>query len=163
MVQILENNKGDKMKKITMTLLGSLMFFTGCTASQVSNVTPEKSHEDFLKIDTKITCNVEKNGISKVLEEAKKYNKIAKTEGLEYRRLSVNNSDLIIAVEEGIKKGLKIVNPKTFKGKKSKTKLEINFAAERSCKFAIDALQTYLESKKTWRNAVPGKTLKVFN
>ncbi|TLP36320.1 hypothetical protein [Arcobacter arenosus] len=107
-------------------------------------------------MDEKAMCDIKANGIEKVIATAKKYNEIAKEKGLEFRRLNVNNSDLIISVEEAIKTGAKEVNPKTFKGKKSKTVLETNYAAVRACKFAIAALNQAEEGKKTWRLAVPG-------
>ena len=107
-------------------------------------------------MDERKDCDVKANGIEKVIATAKKYNAEAKKKGLEFRRLKVNNTDLIIAVEEAIKTGAKEVNPKNFKGKKSKTKLETNYAATRACKFAITALTQAEEAKTTWRLAVPG-------
>ncbi len=107
-------------------------------------------------MDGKKDCDVKANGITKVIATANVYNDQAKKKGLEFRRLNVNNSDLIISVEEAIKTGAKEVNPKTFKGKQSKTKLETNYAAERACKFAIAALTQDQEAKTTWRLAVPG-------
>lgn len=102
-------------------------------------------------------CDIKANGINKVIATAKKYNAEAKKAGLEFRRLNVNNSDLIISVEEGIKSGAKEVNPMHFKGKKrSKTKLALEYAAWRSCSFAISALTQAKEAKSTWRLAIPG-------
>ncbi len=112
--------------------------------------------DEYSKIDVEKVCDIKANGIKKVINSAKKYNAIAIKRGLEFRRLKVNNTDLIISVEEGIKSKAKMVNPKNFKGKKSKTKLEINFAAHRACKFAIRPLQQAEEAKSTWRLAVPG-------
>ena len=101
-------------------------------------------------------CDVKANGIEKVIATAKKYNEMAKEKGLEFRRLNVNNSDLIISVEEAIKTGAKEVNPMHFKGKKkSKTKLETSYAAERACKFAITALNQGEEAKKTLETCSP--------
>lgn len=107
-------------------------------------------------MDVKKDCNVKDNGIKKVIETAKKYNEEAKKKGLEFRRLNVNNSDLIISVEEALKSGAKEVNPKTFKGKASKTKLATDYAAWRACAFAISPLTQAKEAKDTWRLAVPG-------
>ncbi len=112
--------------------------------------------DEYSKIDIEKVCDVKANGIKQVISSAKKYNDIAKDKGLEFRRLEVNNSALITSVEEGIKSKAKMVNPKDFKGKKSKTKLEINFAAHRACKFAIRPLQQAEEAKSTWRLAIPG-------
>jgi len=108
-------------------------------------------------MDVKKECNVKANGINSVIATAKKYNMQAQKAGLEFRRLNVNNSALIASVEEAIKTGAKEVNPMHFKGKKkSKTKLETNYAAWRACSFAISALTQADEAKKTWRLAIPG-------
>lgn len=111
-------------------------------------------------MNEKVDCDVKANGIVQVIATANVYNEQAKKKGLEFRRLNVNNSDLIIAVEEAIKTGAKEVNPKTFKGKKSKTVLETNYAAQRACKFAISALTQAQEAKLSWRLAVPGDGFK---
>lgn len=125
-------------------------------AATVALTLSSSLYADGHMMDEKAMCDVKANGIEKVIATAKKYNEIAKQKGLEFRRLSVNNTDLIISVEEAIKNGAKEVNPKTFKGKKSKTVLETNYAAARACKFAVTALNQGEESKKTWRLAVPG-------
>lgn len=107
-------------------------------------------------IDVEKVCSVQNNGIENVIQTAEKYNEIAKRNELEFRRLGVNNSDLIISVKEAIKTGANEVNPKDFKSKASKTKLPVEFAAHRACKFAISALTQANEAKTTWRLAVPG-------
>lgn len=108
-------------------------------------------------LDVKDACSVEKHGIKKVIETAKMYNAVAIEHGIEFRRLNVNNSDLIASVEEAMKSGAKKVHPMHYKGKKrSKTKLATDFAAWRSCSFAIRALQQKQEAESTWRLAVPG-------
>lgn len=136
------------MKKLNLKIITSLALLTsGLYASQDMAK---------LNLDEKALCNVEKNGAKKVIQTAKKYNEIAKKQGLEFRRLKVNNSALITSVEEALKTGAKKVNPKNFKGKKSKTKLDTNYAAWRACHFAISALTQAQEAKKTWRLAVPG-------
>lgn len=136
------------MKKLTLKVLTSIALLTSGLASANAS--------DYSKIDVEKECNVTTNGIEKVVATAKKYNDIAIKDGLEFRRLSVNNSGLIASVEDAIKTKAKEVNPKDFKGKASKTKLETNFAAHRSCKFAIRALQQAEEAKSTWRLAIPG-------
>jgi len=136
------------MKKLTLKVLTSIALLTSGFISANAS--------DYSKIDVEKVCNVKTNGIKNVIETAKKYNDIAIEKGLEFRRLTVNNSGLIASVEEAIKTKAKEVNPKDFKGKASKTKLETNFAAHRSCKFAIRALQQAEEAKSTWRLAIPG-------
>ncbi len=136
------------MKKLTIKIATSIALLTSGLIS--ANAT------EYSKIDVEKVCSVKDNGIKNVVATAKKYNEIAQKEGLEFRRLGVNNSGLIASVEDAIKTGAKEVNPKDFKGKASKTKLETNFAAHRSCKFAIRALQQAEEAKSTWRLAIPG-------
>jgi len=140
------------MKKLfSLSLVAvSMISLTACASS--SSV----SMKTALTEDLNTVCSVEKSGIENVIAKAKAYNEVAKAKGLEYRRLEVNNTDLIISVEEAIKTGAKEVNPKTFKGKPSKTILPTNYAAQRACRFAISALQQADESKKTWRLAIPG-------
>lgn len=155
------------MKTIYKVAIASAiaLSLTGCAES--SAPTPGKAAKLDLtpataaKLDQKEVCNVDKLGIAKVIANAKMYNDVAIKEGVEYRRLNVNNRDLIKAVEEGIAKGAKEVNPVHFKSKpkkvkKSKTKLEINYAAHRACAFGLSALQNKHEGKSTWRKAVPG-------
>jgi len=145
------------MKKLLLNMsiaATAALVFTACTSANVP--TPQSAS----KVDEKSLCSVEKNGIEQVLATAKVYNEVAKKEGLEFRRLGVNNTDLIIAVEEGIKTGAKTVNPKTFKGKKSKTVLPLDFAATRACKFGVAALSQAHEGKSVWRFAVPGDGFK---
>lgn len=142
------------MKKLTTILA------TTAAAALITGCTTQPSIETATKLDTKVVCSVEKNGIKKVIETAEAYNNIAKAEGLEFRRLGVNNTDLIISVQEAIKTGATEVNPVDNKGKASKTKLETNYAAERACKFGIAALQQSVEAKSTWRKAVPGDGMK---
>jgi len=142
------------MKKLTTILA------TTAVAALITGCTTQPSIETATKLDTKIVCSVEKNGIKKVIETAEIYNNIAKAQGLEFRRLGVNNTDLIISVQEAIKTGATEVNPVDNKGKASKTKLETNYAAERACKFGISALQQSVEAKSTWRKAVPGDGMK---
>jgi len=142
MVQISEN-KDDEMKKLINVTIAATTALALTTSLHA--------------MDVKKECNVKANGIAKVIANAKMYNEKAKKAGLEFRRLNVNNSDLIISVEEAIKTGAKEVNPMHFKGKKkSKTKLETAYAASRACHFAITALTQAEEAKNTWRLAVPG-------
>lgn len=140
------------MKKFNTLIIaaGLVGVLTGCTASSQPSV------DMATKLDLNKVCSVKASGMDSVIKTAKEYNEIAKKEGLEYRRLGVNNSGLIESVEEAIKTGAKEVNPKDFKGKASKTKLPTDFAAERSCRFAITALTQSVEGKSTWRLAVPG-------
>lgn len=140
------------MKKLLNLSLGVATVFTltACVSSQPSPKTAAK-------MDVEKTCSVDKNGIEKVIATAKIYNIEAQKRGLEFRRLNVNNSALIASVEEAIKTGAKEVQPMHFKGKKkSKTKLETTYAAQRACKFAISALSQAEEAKSTWRLAIPG-------
>lgn len=142
------------MKKLlTVTLsAGIAIALSGCAGSSAPSVTMM----DAVKADERKTCDVKANGIENVIATAAAYNAIAKKEGVEYRRLGVNNTDAIIAVQEGIKSGAKTVVPKNHKGKSSKQKFDINYAAERACKFAIGALVQKHEAKTQYRDAIPG-------
>ena len=165
------------MKKLYLLSIATMaaFFVTGCTSTsqnvapmekqplsiqQINDEVATKVSMLSLETDGKLVCNIEQNGIKNVIQVAKVFNNAAINKGLEFRRLGVNNSGLIASVEEAIKTGAKEVNPKDFKGKTSKTKLETNYAAERACKFAISALQQAHEAKSTWRLSIPGDGFK---
>ncbi len=112
--------------------------------------------EDFSKLDIKKKCNIKSNSVANILATAKKYNTIAQKKGLEFRRLGVNNSAYISAIEEALKTGSKTVQLIDVKKKKTKDNFTVEYAVQRSCKFAITALTQELEAEKTWRLAVPG-------
>ncbi len=141
------------MKKIYSLAITSIIAFSlaGCMGGSDS-LTPAAA----VKLDQREVCNVDKLGLETVLAHAKAYNTAAIKEKVEFRRLGVNNSDLIIAVEEGLKTKAKTVTPKNFKGKATKDKFPIEYAAHRACTFGLSALQQKHEGKSTWRLAVPG-------
>jgi PHD/YefM family antitoxin component YafN of YafNO toxin-antitoxin module len=141
------------MKKLlTISLSAGLAIaLSGCAGSSA----PSVSMMDAVKADEKKVCSVEANGIEKVIATAEAYNAIAIKEGVEYRRLGINNSSAIAAVKEGIKSGAKTVTPADVKGKK-KQKFDINYAAERACKFGIGALVQKHEAATQYRDAIPG-------
>jgi len=145
------------MKKLyTLAITSAVaLSLAGCAGGSGS-----LSPADAAKIDIKEVCSVKANGIETVLANAKSYNAAAITEKVEFRRLGINNSDLIIAVEEGLKAGAKEVEPKNFKGKPGKQKFEITYAAERACKFGLAALMQKHEAESDWRLAVPGDGFK---
>jgi hypothetical protein len=150
------------MKKIYTLAMTSAVALTlaGCGASS-GGLTPQSAFE----MDVEKQCSVKANGIKTVLANAKIYNAAAIKEGVEYRRLNVNNRDLIASVEEALASGAKVANPVHFKSKpnkikRSKTKLPVAYAAERACKFGLSALAQKYEAESTWRLAVPGDGFK---
>jgi hypothetical protein len=146
------------MKNIyNIVVMVALTFFViGCGGSS-SSVTPmidTKKISQAEKLDTANVCNVKKNGVAKVLAQAKMFNSTAKKMEIEFMRFHVPTSEYINAVESAIKKGSKTVK---LHGKKKKiSKMGINKAAWRACTFAIRSLQLYAESQKSWRESVPG-------
>lgn len=150
-----------KVYNITIAT-GLALTMAGCAAG---NSATAVTMQDAAKADVKKMCDVKTNGIKNVIATAKAYNTLAIKEGVEFRRLNVNNSALITSVEEGIKSGAKVVNPLHFKSKpkkikKSKTKLKIDYAAWRACSFAVRAVQQKVEAQTEWRLAVPGDGFK---
>jgi len=114
------------------------------------------------KLDVKKVCNVKANGAAKVVAVAKKYNKKAIRLGVEFKRLGIKNREYIKFVEKAVKSKKKVVVIK-YKDKHKKTKIKkfpLDYAAWRSCTFAIRALQQAKEADKTWRLAVPGDGFK---
>jgi hypothetical protein len=139
-------------KLYTMVMVTAIaVIASGCTSTSVNTSKNDAS------LDVKKECSIQANGVKNVIATANKYNAIAKKQGLEFRRLNVNNSDLIKSVEEALKTGAKTANPMHYKGKKrSKTKLDTNYAASRACRFAITALTQNAESGDTFRLSIPG-------
>ena len=140
------------MKKLYSTALslGLALSFAGCTGS--SNVSVASS----AKVDVKNVCSVKANGIENVLATAATYNKVAKKEGVEFKRLGMSNTQYIDETNKALKAGEKTVTLLNKKGKKTKNKVTTEYAAWRACSFAISALTQKHEAESTWRLAVPG-------
>ena len=134
------------MKKI---LLASVLGLSIASAGLV---------EEAAKLDVKTVCNVKANGAAKVLAAAQKFNPEAVKLGVEFKRLGIKNRLYVKAVEEAVKaKSKDVVIKYKDKHKKDKTKkFTLEYAAERTCSFAIRALQLHKNAEKTWRLAVPG-------
>ncbi len=139
------------MKKIIIkfTAITALLTFglTNVTASEIS------------KLDVKKECNVEANGVEKVIATAAKYNKIAKEKEVEFMRLGMKASQYIEAVNNALKSGAKNIDIVDDKEKKT-SEATIEFAAWRACSFAISAIVQEEEAKTTWRTSVPGDGFK---
>ncbi len=133
------------MKKI---LLASVLGLSIASAGLV---------EDAAKLDVKKVCDVKANGAAKVLAVAKKFNPEAIKLGVEFKRLGIRNKLYVKAVEEAIKaKKKEVVIKYTVKKKDKVKKFPLDYAAWRTCTFAVRALQLHKEADKTWRLAVPG-------
>jgi 3-oxoacyl-ACP reductase-like protein len=145
------------MKKLyTLAITSAVALSMAGCAGGSSSLSPAGA----AKIDPNKVCNItEDNPIETVIANAKMYNDAAIKDKVEFRRLNVNNSDLIIGVQEAIKNGSKTTVAKHFKGKKT-TKFDTNYAAERACKFGLGALTQKHEAATEWRLAVPGDGFK---
>lgn len=106
------------------------------------------------KLDVKKECNVEANGVEKVLATASKYNEIAIKHNVEFMRLGMKASQYIEAVDAALKSGAKTIEIVDDKKKKT-ADATIEYGAWRACTFAISALTQEEESKKTWKLASP--------
>ena len=116
---------------------------------------------DAAKLDVKQACNVKANGLDAVLATAAKYNAEAVKLGVEFKRLGVTNSNYIKTTTEAAKaKQKEVVLKYKKKGKVKTHKMATDYAAWRSCSFAIRALQQQVEAESTWRLAVPGDGFK---
>ncbi len=134
---------GKTFAKITLATIAALSLSTSVWASEVSS------------LDVRKVCDVQENGIQKVIDMAVTYNKIAKKEGLEFMRLGMKTSQYITATQKSIKDGSKTVDIVNKKKKKTGT-VTTQYAAWRACSFAITALQQATQAKTTWRMATPG-------
>ena len=138
------------MKKLYSVLAtaGLAFILSGCGSNYVS--TPS-----FDTLDEKKLCNLKVNGIENVLANAVMYNKIAKENGVEFKRLGMTNTQYIDETKKALASGtttIVLLNGK----KKTKNSVSVEYAAQRACKFAISALTQESEGKNTWRAAVPG-------
>lgn len=113
------------------------------------------SASDISKLDVKKECNVEANGVEKVIATAAKYNEIAIKHKVEFMRLGMKASQYIEAVNEALKTGSKNIDIVDDK-KKKVSEATIEFGAWRACSFAISALTQEEEAKTTWRMVIPG-------
>jgi hypothetical protein len=111
--------------------------------------------EDFSKLDVKKECDVQSNGVEKVIQTAEKYNKIAKEHKVEFMRLGMKASQYIEATQEALKNGAKEIAIVDEKAKPTGEMVSIEFGAWRSCSFAISALTQEIQSKENWRMASP--------
>ena len=111
--------------------------------------------EDFSKLDVKNECDVQSNGVEKVIQTAEKYNKIAKEHKVEFMRLGMKASQYIEATQEALKNGAKEIAIVDEKAKPTGEMVSIEFGAWRSCSFAISALTQEIQSKENWRMASP--------
>ena len=109
---------------------------------------------DISKLDVKKECNVEANGVEKVLATASKYNEIAIKHNVEFMRLGMKASQYIEAVDAALKSGAKTIDIVDDKKKKT-ADATIEYGAWRACTFAISALTQEEEAKKTWKLASP--------
>lgn len=132
----------------------TILKFAAVTALLSYGLTTASASE-ISSLDAKKECNVEANGIEKVIATAAKYNEIAVKNKVEFMRLGMKASQYIDAVNEALKTSAKTID--IVDNKKKKTGEEsVEFGAWRACHFAISALVQEEEAKTTWRQAVPG-------
>jgi hypothetical protein len=112
------------------------------------------SASDISKLDVKKECNVEANGVEKVIATAAKYNEIAIKHKVEFMRLGMKASQYIEAVDAALKSGAKNIDIVDDKKKKT-SEATIEFGAWRACSFAISALTQEEEAKTDWKLASP--------
>ena len=112
------------------------------------------SASDISKLDVKKECNVEVNGIEKVIATATKYNEIAIKNKVEFMRLGMKASQYIEAVNAALNSGAKNIDIIDVKKKKT-GEVTVEFGAWRACSFAISALTQQEEAKTTWKLASP--------
>ncbi|OCL87925.1 hypothetical protein [Arcobacter porcinus] len=153
------------MKKILFIIIiiaiSVAVYFT-LTAKDVKATTKvaQQVEEDYSTLDVKKECNVEENGLQKVIETAEKYNKIAIEHKVEFMRFGMKNSQYIEVSKNAIAKNEKEVALVDNKGKATGDIVSTEFATWRACSFAISALTQEIQSKKTWRLASPSDEYK---
>ena len=143
------------MKKLysLVAATGLAIAISGCGSNSVSV-------PSFANLDERALCSIESNGMDNVLATAIKYNKIAKVEGVEFKRLGMTNTQYIDGSVKALKEGASKVVLLNAKGKATKDSVSVSYAVHRACKFAVSALTQKAEGKNTWRAAVPGDGFK---
>ena len=136
----------------------TILKFVTATALLASGLVNATASE-ISKLDVKKECNVEANGIEKVLATASKYNEIAIKNKVEFMRLGMKASQYIEAVDAALKSGAKTIEIVDDKKKKTGD-ATIEFAAWRACAFAISALTQEEDAKKNWKLASPSDAYK---
>lgn len=131
----------------------TILKFATISALLASGLVNATASEIF-KLDVKKECNVEANGVEKVLATASKYNEIAIKNKVEFMRLGMKTSQYIEAVDAALKAGAKTIEIVDDKKKKT-ADATIEYGAWRACTFAISALTQEEEAKKTWKLASP--------
>ena len=151
-------------KLIKLTLVAAAVFLISGCDNKTENKAEEKKVEkkkemkttpSVANIDVKKECNIESNGIEKVLATASEYNAMAKKQGLEFMRLGMKTTQYIDGANAAVKSGAQTVDIVDKKKKKTGT-VSTEYAAWRGCSFAIRALQQAQEAKTTWKLAIPG-------
>jgi len=148
------------MKRITtlVTILG-LGAALSVSVSAGEEVTPMV--EKAAKLDVKKVCDVKANGLEKVLAVAEEYNPEAVKLGVEFKRLGITNSKYIKALQGAVKaKEKKVTIEYKSKGKVKKKSFPTDYAAWRSCTFAVRSLQQIKENQSTYKSAIPGEGYK---
>lgn len=141
-----------------MKKLYNVVVATGVAIALSGCVSNEPSISE-MNLNEKQLC-ASSNGVASLLETAAKYNKIAKEHKVEFKRLGMSNTQYIDETNKAIAAGEKTVTLLDAKGKPTKNKVTVEYAAERACKFAVSALSQEADGKKTWRDAVPGDGFK---
>ena len=131
----------------------TILKFVTATALLTSGLV-NATASDISKLDVKKECNVEANGVEKVLATASKYNEIAIKHNVEFMRLGMKASQYIEAVDAALKSGAKTIEIVDDKKKKT-ADATIEYGVWRACTFAISALTQEEEAKKTWKLASP--------
>jgi len=146
------------MKKLYSVLAatGLALVMSGCGSNPVPTPSSDKSEI----LNEKTLCDVNANGIENVLATAAKYNKIAKANGVEFKRLGMTNTQYIDETNKALKSGAKKVVLLNKKGKATKNSVSVEYATQRACKFAVSALTQAQDGKNTWKAAVPGDGFK---
>ncbi len=147
-----------KMIKITAVSAVALVFFAGCATS---NSPAPMGKSDVMKLNVAKVCNPNTNSLQSLIDLAKKYNKIAVKEGVEFKRLGITNRVYIRDTQKAIdsKSKVTMLHYKK-KGKPAVKKMPTKKAAWRACTFATRAVQEHQEAANTYRLSIPGDGFK---
>ncbi len=145
-----------KTKFLTIAACMALAF----GASAVAGDKTDAILKEAMKVDVAKTCDPQKNSVTKLLAVAKKYNPTAVKLGVEFKRLGMTTTQYIQETQKALKAKSKTVTLLDKNGKPTDKKVSVDYAAERACKFAVRALQEYVDAQTTYKLAIPGEGYK---
>ena len=142
-----------KIQTLTIAALTAMTLSSGAFAKEDTATVLKEA----MKVNVATDCLPGKKSVDQLLETAKKFNPTAIELGVQFKRLGMTTAQYIDQIEKAIRTKSKTITLLDKNGKPTKNKMDIDAAAERACKFAVRALQQYVEADTSYKLAIPGE------